>query len=471
VAERIIISDTANRPHQPTLEESRSNQIIKRTQVVAFVTDTSVTFREAYQIVGRVYDDGRVYTRWRTTNKRIYSVRTLKSGEKRLYVTDVRYSQPGGRRTHWKADYKARTSLASLVLPNWCISPNAADLDLIGNLVRKNFDFTGQHVTSTDVHKIMYPALYHIQPEPMTYNFGYSMRYAGAGYREKTVDAAVRKIYGKTRYRKDLMKAFIDAPVPVVDLSTVFTGLVPIDWQIDLLKRLSNRPTVVYLNDVQRISIKHFRTMFSHMTDARKRSVIRSINSDMEHIFRDTCRLMEDERYANEPQLYDCRTIRELHDKLVELGNARWQARYPRVWNPPNAITIADNYFGEQKITPTKEYDLIDSVEMPGLKFKTAKEADTMHAWSDEMHNCIRSYVRSASNGSGIYIGIYKEDDVLVGNIELSKQREGKYRLSQILGKYNQHLPAEILAASVEGLKSTHLIDELTIESAWGIRK
>jgi hypothetical protein len=60
-----------------------------------------------------------------------------------------------------------------------------------------------------------------------------------------------------------------------------------------------------------------------------------------------------------------------------------------------------------------------------------------MNQWSDEMGNCIRSYSHRQAQGTAVYLGIYK-DDKLIANAEIDLA--GRKKLTQLLGKYNNHL-------------------------------
>lgn len=145
------------------------------------------------------------------------------------------------------------------------------------------------------------------------------------------------------------------------------------------------------------------------------------------------------------------RGIRERAARQAELGHQPIRRYEPSPVSRFN-IPLPKGYEGLQ-YQPLEGTDY--TIVFPESNFK-------MIEWSNHMQNCISGYADQATRDEFIYLGLYKDGELVV-NVEII---DGGLR--QLLGKYNQNVrDAKAIAEAL--LKVGLVTDEYSIGGAWGI--
>lgn len=252
-------------------------------------------------------------------------------------------------------------------------------------------------------------------------------------------DAATltRNMFGKTRYRKDLVKAVAaihsdwdERHLGQVWLAREFRGLVPIDWIIEVLR-----------NPVTRnIQIPgHLRPLLRTL-DQR---ALRNLLSDGQAY--NLWDLVREHRHV--PDFVPQRRPRTWNELEQDLLNQRDRVISERTANR-KPVTLPKDALRLNGGIPLLQPN--GAVE-DGLLVVVADHETTLHGWSSEMHNCISGYSTMMRTGArwlgGVYVG-----DRLVANFEIN---EGRRQCVQLLGKYNRPLELD-LAQSVGNHLKVH---------------
>lgn len=267
----------------------------------------------------------------------------------------------------------------------------------------------------------------------------------GSALRRTDTRSFVETAFGKTRYRKDLVKAIAESPsLDRVAQARVWRGLVPIDWIVDGLQQavpgsLNNQASAVVQQDVQ---LRRLLKMVDQ--GSRKRLLIQAMTNDRgSHFMGDTLRSVETILSAGDPLEYIGRVDgwRSLHDALATQARLAVNANRPI----PQDGEI---------------YKLLDGlVTTSGIRIESAKDTDDLIYWGGQMSNCIGSYAQQAVCASTYLFALY-ENDTLVGNMEVAPN--GTVR--QIVGKFNGNFAQskevnEAILAAIEEKGSKRLKD------------
>jgi hypothetical protein len=255
-------------------------------------------------------------------------------------------------------------------------------------------------------------------------------------------------MFGKTRYRKDLVKSVAEASWAAVLVARQFRGLVPIDWIINFLKINERQPTQVARTYGQP-NIDLRRQMLA--LDPRSyRALLRKDLSedDQWHYLLDMARVINAPiaRGAVEPVHGRVRNWREFHDLYV---------RRRGEWVPSGSIETRFD------IPQTEIAQAIDGQMIGNLEIRTPKNIDDIRYWGEYMHNCIGGYgYLVACDNAKVTLGAIIEDGKVLANFEV---RDG--RLSQLLGRFNGPLPDDRRDPIVSALAA---FDIDTSGSWWG---
>lgn len=245
---------------------------------------------------------------------------------------------------------------------------------------------------------------------------------------ESNPAALTRRLFGKTRYRKDLVRAVAGKDLTTVMFASNFRGLVPIDWIIGFLRE-SNFYTG-YQFDSNPLRLRYALKVLDRR--AYRHLLNDPLDNGKLYSMRDVVRGGGPaQRPAPAPgfeRLAGTRptTWEEMHDLL-------WPARRNAViggthynYTPPEPVTIE----------PTEDALRIHEA-FTGTKYShiMPKDSTELNAWSDEMGNCIRGYDRYAADHR-IILGAVLDGGKMIVNYELTNDLVCR----QLLGRYNQPL-------------------------------
>ncbi|QFG12245.1 Hypothetical Protein OBI_RACECAR_133 [Arthrobacter phage Racecar] len=273
---------------------------------------------------------------------------------------------------------------------------------------------------------------------PLFENFGWNATYSrGIPYmRSSDIQEFTRKLFGKTRYRKDLVRAVAQTTNPEVLKNAYWMrGFVPIDWIIKYLN--ANR-------DSARSFVKlPIRPGFRNMTMNQRKAVV---------------------DYLSNPMIGDLYFVEDLLKFASDLPKETVQS----VKMKPSTLYEAHVHLSREltkirtdntTIEPTKLAKDILKIDWSDTGF-TMEPAKTLHQvidWGTEMNHCIGSYARSAAYGTYTLTGLYR-DGKLFGNAMFEKRS-----CVQIFGKNNQPLSDEVLNHVMDKL------DRISFRTTWGV--
>jgi hypothetical protein len=239
--------------------------------------------------------------------------------------------------------------------------------------------------------------------------------------------------FGKTRYRKDLVKAVAQADPNAVAIAIDFRGLVPIDWIINFLR---NNPRDE--RGAPPVSVPSIR---EYLFPLEPRSLRRLLQTEVGPQQAGSLYGINDvvRSARTRPQPGFVRTWGEFHDNIygIRRGDNRWQARN---------LGEDSRYSGDIKVI-TKAKPL-ENLQIGTMTVVLPEHTSVLQAWGSEMRNCIGSYGSHAIGGHSILGGIY-EGDKLIANFEIKKDGT----LKQLLAKCNQPMPKDKRDAVVDKFK------------------
>lgn len=253
-------------------------------------------------------------------------------------------------------------------------------------------------------------------------------------------EATVR-LFGSSRYRKDLVKAVAQTDFDMVMLASTMKDRVPTDWIINFLNSIQD-PMPPYGRRAMDYPLK-FRPIALGL-DNRS---LRRLMFNTEGIHRYT--LNDVIRFSDRVALDDIRKWGDLHEGLFRGRERRVLAP---TTPPPPPIPVAIPITSRSK-------DILDAFEGSEYELIIPKGTEDLMRWSNEMNNCIRGYDKLAAAGD-VHLGAVVKNERMIANYEVSKDG----RLKQLLGKYNQSLDDKTR-------KSLERIFEkagVTVDEYWG---
>lgn len=270
-------------------------------------------------------------------------------------------------------------------------------------------------------------------------------------FRHDNMMDAVRSMYGKKLYRKDLVKAVSEAPLMQASFALHFKGIVPIDWIINLL---NERPGA-FPNSLPLEQMKTMKSLFRAFTPAQQKRFFNGLTrvnpkeSATQWEVMDVLRMFKNlnENYnANyAPGQLTARSWRELHNDLSR--------------------DLSRRGVRDQPIEKVKLAEKIDQVELPeGYSLVLPRSTHELIDWGREMEHCIGSYTQEAVQGHSVFLGIVK-DKTMIGNAQISVKQN---RLVQIFGKRNRYLDKEILEVFSRGLIENDVLAKTGFKHAYG---
>lgn len=270
--------------------------------------------------------------------------------------------------------------------------------------------------------------------------------------RHETMMDGVRAMYGKTLYRKDLVKAAsTTTSVYRLMIARELRNIVPVDWIIDFL----NAEHCAINHEMNKETVKSFRTLFKSLTPAQQKRYLKELadTSPRKAVssweINDTLRMFhqleKDYGVTFIPGQIQARGWKELHEAVrLDLRGRRYAKRDIEQVTLAKEIAKVKFANGYQVIQPKDTHDLLD--------------------WGNNMHHCIGSYANDAVQGSSVFLGIMK-DGTMIGNAQIKVKEK---RLVQIFGKHNRILEEEALQVFAGGLIKNKVLPKSAFENSFG---
>ncbi len=269
----------------------------------------------------------------------------------------------------------------------------------------------------------------------------------GTALKQADLRSLLDVAFGKTRYRRDLMRTAGRANSNAIAFARDFRGLVPIDWIVDFLLRNPRNDEINYNG------IKSIRPILLRADPRSYRDLLRNTAIDTGT----TISVNDSMRYGTDWERIQpglrIRTVDDIHQAVFgrpRRNNGRVGAGYTYVPPPPpvNKPVVLNDLAKAFDNQPVGEY----IVKMP-------VDTDQIRGWGTYMHNCIGSYAEYMTKGGDRVLGGVYKGDLLMANFEVDQNN-----LRQLLGKYNNPLDAE-LRGSLEKFFIDH---KVTVSNYWG---
>lgn len=395
-------------------------------ELVIFTGETSVQYMYNERLHG-VSKNNKHFFKFQTVRKVIYTIKPNAYGE---MVGKFYLKEGKGFRNVTNNLYNALHGMTGRY------SNSIVGTDVFAAQVRKVSQAHAINVDDTISifdRAFTYPVLRHLEPG---YEDGYPSaitRYAATN----DLSVFVRRAFGKTRYRKDLVKAVANlTSVNVFMVGWSFRGLVPIDWIITFYKKYAKKnPRVfsneVFLNDMRKILYKlpkkQLHKLF-HLLSSEPNSMtgmaIRDIFTSLDAMYtNDLYKGVEDLKFTS---------LTEAHDKLATFVRVEQTKKRNAHFLEPLQLTDL-----------AKQLLDIEYPDNADIRLKPAMCAMDLVEWGAQMGHCIGSYTHDAINQKGTFGAILQHGKV-IGNFHYNNAYGS---MGQIFGKHNQRLDNDILIA------------------------
>lgn len=382
---------------------------IVRKQVVMVEGDKTVGVYERDLLKG-TSKNGVVWHRWKTLKSDHYSVKT---GHLESYVKTGKFFHKSTKASsfRWSGHSKVCAGINRLLLKNGLEPMNKFD--------------------NRSIFRTSYPLFDHFD----------TMSYRSLGIphmHSKDIQEFTRKMFGKTRYRKDLVRAVAGTTNPhAIKNAYHVRGLVPVDWIIKYLVSTKNK---ISYGVPMMTSI---RPAFQNMTMNQRKAIMTALSDNT----------IPDNYY-----------VEDLLDFAIQLPKETVQAIKMKPSNLYEVHNILSLEITKHKtkdveikqIRFAKQISEIDWTDT-GISMVPATSTHQVINWGVEMGHCIGSYASHAANGTYTLAGIY-QDGKLIGNAMFQRRKA-----VQIFGKFNKQLPDSVLKTIIEKL------DICDFKSAWGV--
>lgn len=285
------------------------------------------------------------------------------------------------------------------------------------------------------------------------------------------------RLFGKTRLRKDLVKAVAGADLSRLCMAESFRGLVPIDWIVAYLRRgvvltpseqrlvdrghdgvVDTRKANLYPGDV--------RPLLRRLDQHSLRALLR--DDDMPaHVHRDVLRMQCQDHEPSAP-LPRCHSWIEVHDALVTRMNV-----YGHMWRQlagGKKVTAKPVKHTDEALAFVTDFTLDDG---RAVIVELAAHEDDLYAWGREMGHCIAGYGSQLRSRRSL-LGAVHVDGRLVANFEVTgmnprgsgsdEQWPSRPVLAQFLGPHNHTVPIDVRGPVVEHFEALGA----NVEKYWG---
>lgn len=230
-----------------------------------------------------------------------------------------------------------------------------------------------------------------------------------------------RALFGKTRYRKDLVKAVARTDGPRLFVAWSMRSLVPVDWLVSMMSNEDSRPG---FHPGEVIPMAALRPHLRGLDRSSLRRLLRTLQGGEWRMIIDLSRMPVAplRRAASWTELHDA-TARHHRIRLRGEGMREVRASLSDVQRKE----IADQRRHLSGMTPA------------GREVVVAEEPVTLLEWGERMGSCIASYDRKLVTGRAHLLGVY-EGEKLIANAEVRTGDEA-LRLVQLRGRFNRDLP------------------------------
>jgi hypothetical protein len=270
-------------------------------------------------------------------------------------------------------------------------------------------------------------------------------------FRKDTFQEATQLLFGKRKYRKDLVKAVAKTDPRAIIFFLNFKNAIPIDWIITQLNKAELDPNSSYgyiplWDSYHNSFIKNTVQFFTTLPVNTQKNLLNDIKAPYEYnqIMLDTTRMHsqlmnstdENKEKFITKDLFKAKTWHELHEKLSSTQ------QLIRTQNKEIPLT-EDAKKLEKVFAYNEKYQIVP-----------AKDTHELAYWGKVMSNCIGSYANSAVAGITT-VAKLMENNEMIANIEV---RDGI--CYQIYAQRNSQLPDEQEIEIVNAMLKSEAITE-----------
>ena len=429
----------------PVLRLSLGESLAKRGErtVGVFVNDKTILVSESLKKTG-VTKDGKKWTSFREERKTMFS---QKKGPMRVYDRH-RVAVDGRRQVRTKMgpirDVTAGTLDRLVRLDALTVVRNPIFYDGVDALFASEFSPVEKIKQDYPLSEVVMFASGGVTPLLTSQNpVELTRRILGKNY-QKTV---ARKL-GEIMAAGDRGKAS-----NAIKLTMLLSGIVPTDWIPRVLEGTS-RSLIHNEPFGRRDDLRHFRAMLKTATETQLRRIttngldqfvwaLKEVSNDLEGL--------ATQLNVNVPlSEYEFTSLIGLHNHFIAERNRRYQVERERYTRP---LPSYDIEYKDKALDFVKEYD--------GFTVVAPENSGMLRDWSNYMNNCISGYARQASDGQTLLYGV-NDGDRLIANIELDPSTG---TVKQLLGKYNQSVPADMSAKIKSAIKENW--PDAAVDGGW----
>lgn len=256
-------------------------------------------------------------------------------------------------------------------------------------------------------------------------------------FRQDSAQRMTMKLFGKKRYRKDLVKALAGAN-SVEFLAFMFSlkREIPVDWFINILR---NNPTLSSIP--VGFSYRNLKEFYDSMSDKQFRKFCKCLMEeefvplqsiiDTAEQFREC--LLDDHNELDPVTNIKFRSIEEFHYMVGKYHENTAKERERRELIKKHGGPIEGNEF----------YDQLKNIDFSGAPYEVVipKYAYEIVEWGKEMSNCIGGYAtRARTSKNEVFLALKdKKSDTMKANILISNKN-----ISQFFAKRNGSVNSDI---------------------------
>lgn len=472
------VSDLQSRPYPYERHRSDGSEDNSILSAVMFTTDTRASFLMSRKVTG-VAKSGKTWSRWDKLGKLSICVKENAAGIKSMNVYGT--FKTGRKWSMFKNISFDSALIKTIILPEFIDEVNVEArrlaLSYMPELIVPPLPEKGQAFGRTDVPfdysipaayyyipELIYPMIRtRIMPDTASYAVGKSF-----GARAFTEMEYAKKLFGKTNYRKDLVKAVAETDnFHKIFFAHEFRNHVPIDWIVQFLQRakdMKNFPELGknHLSTLRKIlpylPMKNRRRLLTELTKAKK-PVVAVQDAPVAQPVVPRRRIMPATYYVQDALTFASKIApasfadmeftgwKEFHDLLVEAESLQ---RNGNVKIPETALS--------KKIALMPEDGEI-SIILP-------EDTQELRFWGRKMSHCIGSYAQEAASGRHVFIGIIKDGE-MIGNAQIDPSAK---RCLQLLGKHNQHLDKSDVNRISSLFEQHKILPKTAFQTALGVR-
>jgi hypothetical protein len=424
--------------------ELRNSNAQMPEQIVLLESDEVITVVFAHKITG-VSKNGKEWSKWADKYKITFSCRS-KNGTDKKSFNIYYWKKPQGHNASF-----SNVSTGLIIPPSFSdilhISPERrSEYKEIEELAMSRvFDMYERHfgkiINGEQIPRLLknanilcYPLLQQGQYVTELLTDFYIAPALRTAFRKDTFQQATLDLFGKRKYRKDLVKAVAKTNPLALAFFAPFKTAVPIDWIITQLNKHSDHEGIstlkkYYLRGNYGINdnIKPIIDFMKVLPVNSQKALLNDVNFPytFTQIMVDTARMYHDLQSMNTDtkdkylpkDMLKAKTWKELHDRFVLIQRSiRFKA---------------------EPIPPTETAHKLEKVFTANDKYKiiAAKDTHELKMWGNEMGNCIGGYGNIAKSGAATLAKVM-HNDKMIANIEI---KEGICH--QLYAKHNARLP------------------------------